>query len=81
MPLRDPEDRSPFSGGVVALGFAADGSLMSGGDGGVDRWDLETGERTTICGGVGNYGEVSMSRTGRSAIAQCPDYSVLVIDR
>ena len=28
LPLRDPEDRSPYSGGVVALGFAADGSLI-----------------------------------------------------
>jgi len=79
-PLRDREDRAPYSGGVVSLGFAADGSLFAGGEGGVDRWDLATGERTTVCGGVGNYGEVSMNRTGRSAIAQCPDYSVLVVD-
>jgi len=82
-PLRDPESRDSFEGGLTSLGFGADGSLMSGGDGGVYRWDLSTGERTRICG-EGTWSDVAVSRSGRVMIAACdrnnPSGPVIVMD-
>ena len=82
-PLRDPESRDSFEGGLTSLGFTADGSLMSGGDGGVYRWDLSTGERTRICG-EGTWSDVALSRSGRTMIAVCdrnnPSDPVIVMD-
>jgi WD40 repeat protein len=82
-PLRDPESRDSFEGSLTSLGFGADGSLMSGGDGGVYRWDLSTGERTRICG-EGTWSDVAVSRSGRTMIAACdrnnPSGPVIVMD-
>lgn len=82
-PLRDPESRDSFEGGLTSLGFGADGSLMSGGDGGVYKWDLSTGERTRICG-EGTWSDVAVSRSGRTMIAACdrsdPSGPVIVMD-
>ncbi len=54
-PLREQQTQNPWASGVDSLAFAADGSLMSGSNEGVDRWDLETGERTRICGEGGMF--------------------------
>ncbi len=82
-PLRDPQSRDSFEGSLTSLGFTADGSLMSGGDGGVYRWDLSTGERTRICG-EGTWSDVAVSRSGRTMIAVCdrnnPSDPVIVMD-
>jgi WD40 repeat protein len=82
-PLRDPQSRDSFEGGLTSLGFTADGSLMSGGDGGVYRWDLSTGARTRICG-EGTWSDVAVSRSGRTMIAVCdrnnPSDPVIVMD-
>ncbi len=77
-PLREQQTQNPWASGVDSLAFAADGSLLSGSNEGVDRWDLETGERTRICGqGAkftgGRYSEVAVSGSGRSMIADCWD--------
>jgi WD40 repeat protein len=82
-PLRDPQSRDSFEGSLLSLGFTADGSLMSGGDGGVYKWDLSTGERTRICG-EGTWSDVALSKTGRTMIAACdrsdPSGPVIVMD-
>jgi WD40 repeat protein len=71
--LRDHESRSVFEGQVASLGFAADGSLVSGGDGGVDRWNTATGERAKIFGDDGVHCSIAVSSSGRSMIAGCSD--------
>ena len=76
--LREQQTQNPWASGVDSLAFGADGSLLSGSNEGVDRWDLETGERTRICGqGAkftgGRYSEVAVSGSGRSMIADCWD--------
>ena len=67
---------------MKSLSFAADGSLMSGGEGGVYRWDLASGERIRICGEPGGWGLVESSGSGRSVIAGCQRQTadVLVVD-
>jgi WD40 repeat protein len=87
-PLREGDTQDPWAGGIDSLGFVADGSLMSGGDGGVFRWDLATGARTRVCGEAGQLSEgqyslVATSGSGRSMIAGCWDGQatrVLVVD-
>jgi len=81
--LLDHESVSIYEGNVCSLGIAADGSLISGGDGGVYRWNVASGERTKICGGEGLWGEVAVSRSGRSMIAGCWDgqtHELFVVD-
>jgi DNA-binding winged helix-turn-helix (wHTH) protein/WD40 repeat protein len=82
-PLRDPQSRDSVEGALTSLGFGADGSLMSGGNRGVYRWDLSTGERTRInC--EGKWSDVALSRSGRTMIAVCdrfnPSGPVIVMD-
>jgi hypothetical protein len=78
---RDPGSRDPGAGKVTSLGFASDGSLVAGGEGGISRWDLATGERTRIESGV--KGDVALSRSGSSMIALvsgAASREVLVVD-
>jgi WD40 repeat protein len=76
-------DAEDLGVGVFTLGFAADGSLISGGLESVDRWDLATGKPTRICGEAGEWSDFSLSSSGRSMIARCWDGQadqVLVVD-
>ena len=70
-PLREGEGLNPYAGQVTSLGFAADGSLISGGDGGISRWDVATGERTRISSAALGFCNIAMSRSERSMIAVC----------
>ncbi len=67
-PTRDPADPRPFAGEVESLGFTAGGDLISGGDGGVFRWDLKTGVRTALHPDAGRSGSVALNRAGTSMI-------------
>ncbi|PWB79054.1 MAG: hypothetical protein C3F15_00410 [Holophagae bacterium] len=81
--LLDHESVSIYESNVCSLGIAADGSLISGGDGGVYRWNAASGERTRVCGGDGLWGEMAASRSGRNMIAGCwddKDHELLVVD-
>ncbi len=83
---RDPADQNPFGGSVGSLGFAADGSLVSGGEGGVYRWDLSTGTRARLTGGSGQMSVVALNGRRDNMVAvtskpRDPDSSeVLIID-
>ena len=43
-----PSKRTGYEGGVVALAFADESTLYSGGDGGVRRWKLPAGSHETV---------------------------------
>jgi WD40 repeat protein len=57
-----PQRRNPCY--VTSLGFAADGSLITGGPGGVRQWDLEEESFTWLAGPKG-LGDVYLTPTGR----------------
>jgi len=82
-PTRDPASRDPYAGEVASLGLAADGSLVSGGEEGVFRWDLATGERTRIFGEAHEDHRVMLNASGTAMVAlvsQPWPSEVLVID-
>lgn len=70
-PLREGDSQNPYAGQVTSLGFAADGSLISSGDGGIHRWNMVTGERTTISDEAVGQCNTTMSSSGRIMASVC----------
>jgi WD40 repeat protein len=82
-PTRDPASRGPFTGNANSLGFAADGSLVSGGRDGVYRLDLATGARSKLCDAARRLASVALNRSGDSMIALLgdgPPREILIVD-
>jgi len=83
-PLRERETQSPWADGVDTLAIAADGSLLSGSVEGVERWNLETGKKTRVCGEAGmgsngRYSQVAVDASGASMIAGCWDGQITTL--
>jgi WD40 repeat protein len=69
LPARDEPSADPYAGNIEDATFAADGSLLTAGDGGIKRWDLESGKSTTFLGGVGRWAALAASGDGRRVAA------------
>jgi WD40 repeat protein len=69
LPIRERMGGDPYSGCVVDATFARDGTLLTAGDGGIRRWDLERGTATTVLGGEGRFGALAASQDGRRIVA------------
>ena len=63
-----PSD-NPYEGNVEDMVFAPDGSLITAGDGGVKRWDVENGAATILYGAPGRIASLAASRDRRHAVA------------
>jgi WD40 repeat protein len=63
-----PSD-DPYSGHVDDMAFAPDGSLLTAGDDGVKRWNIEKGTSTILYGGPGHFAGLAVSRDRRRAVA------------
>jgi WD40 repeat protein len=59
----------PYAGNVEDAVFATDGSLITGGDGGVKRWNVEDGTATILYGGPGRFASLAASRDRRRVVA------------
>jgi WD40 repeat protein len=84
--VRDfPVEAASGAAPIRSLAFAADGALVSGGEGGVQRWDMETGERRTVL--AAGFAVISVSADGRRLVAATfegrdigPDAENVVVD-
>ncbi len=68
-PVREEPVADPYAGGIEDAVFAADGSLLTAGDGGIKRWDVEVGKATTLLGGTGRWAALAASGDGRRVAA------------
>jgi WD40 repeat protein len=84
--VRDfPVEAAPGAAPIRSLAFAADGALVSGGEGGVQSWNTETGERRSIL--AAGFALISASADGRRLVAVTfkgrdigPDAETTVVD-
>jgi WD40 repeat protein len=71
-PTRDggpTSERSPWERAIQGLGFVGESTLYSGGDGGVRRWDLESGTHELVFATRPGHGlTMRLDRQGRTAL-------------
>jgi WD40 repeat protein len=67
------EGRQAVSGyerGITTLAFSGESTLYSGGDGGLRRWDLDTGTQTLLLATASQHAGAQLRRDGRLAIVR-----------